>query len=57
MKKLTKTLEIKLMIIDNFIEHYTSNDEEQNAMKKVALTYVEEDHVDEIAQTWYKNTN
>ncbi len=50
MSKLTKTQDIKLMIIDNFIEYYTSNDEERDAMKEVALTYVEEDHVDEIAQ-------
>ena len=50
MLKLTKTQDIKLMIIDNFIEYYTSNDEERDAMKEVALTYVEEDHVDEIAQ-------
>ena len=50
MSKLTKTQEIKLMIIENFIEHYTTNDDERDAMKMEALTYVEEDHVDEIAQ-------
>jgi hypothetical protein len=50
MSKLTKTLDIKLMIIENFIEYYTSNDEERDAMKEVARSYVEEDHVDEIAQ-------
>lgn len=50
MSKLTKTQEIKLMIIENFIEHYTTNDDERDAMKMEARTYVKEDHVDEIAQ-------
>lgn len=50
MSKLTKTQEIKLMIIENFIDHYTTNDDERDAMKMEARTYVEEDHVDEIAQ-------
>ena len=50
MSKLTKTQEIKLMIIENFIDHYTTNDDERDSMKMEALTYVEEDHVDEIAQ-------
>lgn len=51
MSKLTKTQEIKLMIIENFIEYYTTNDDERDAMKMEAHTYVEEDHVDEIAQS------
>lgn len=50
MSKLTKTQEIKLMIIENYIDHYTTNDDERDAMKMEARTYVEEDHVDEIAQ-------
>lgn len=50
MSKLTKTQKIKLMIIDNFIDHYTANDDERDAMKMEAFLYVEEDHVDEIAQ-------
>ncbi len=50
MSKLPKTKEIKLMIIENFIEYYTTNDDEREAMKAEARTYVEEDHVDEIAQ-------
>jgi hypothetical protein len=50
MSKLTKTQKIKLMIIENFIDHYTTNDDERDAMKMEARTYVEEDHVDEIAQ-------
>jgi hypothetical protein len=45
-----KTEELKLDIIENFIDHYTSNEDERNSMKKLALSYVEEDHVDEIEQ-------
>lgn len=50
MLNLTKTQEIKFMIIENFIDHYTTNDDERDAMKAEALTYVEEDWVDEITQ-------
>lgn len=50
MSKLTKTQELKLMIIENYIDHYTTNDDERDRMKADALMYVEEDHVDEIAQ-------
>lgn len=48
---MTKTQEIKLMIIENFIDHFTSNDAERERMKESAFQYVEEDHVDEIAQS------
>jgi len=51
MTELTKTQEIKLMIIENYIDHYTSNDEERDSMKEVARSYVEEDWVDEISQS------
>jgi len=46
-----KTEEIKLMIIENFIDYFTSNEEERKAMKESAGLYVEEDHVDEITQS------
>jgi hypothetical protein len=48
MKQLTDTQQIKLMIIENYIDHYTSDDEEREAMKENALMYVEEDFNDEI---------
>jgi ribosomal protein S27E len=47
-----KTLEIKLMIIENFIDHLGASDEYTGMMKTLALSYVEEDHVDEIAQAF-----
>jgi hypothetical protein len=48
MKQLTDTQQIKLMIIENYIDHYTSDDEEREAMKENALMYVEEDFNDEV---------
>ena len=47
-----KTIEIKLMIIENFIDHFTSSDKERESMKKCAALYVDGDHVDEIAQAF-----
>lgn len=44
--------EIKLMIIENFIDHFTTNEAESFMMKMKAGTYVEEDHVDEIKQVY-----
>jgi hypothetical protein len=49
-----KTLETKLVIIENWIDHYSSNDFERERLKKTALQYVEEDHVDEIKQAFDK---
>ena len=43
-----ETKEIKLMIIENYIDYYTSDDAEREAMKENALMYVEEDFNDEI---------
>lgn len=48
------TKEIKLMIIENFIDHYTSNENERNDMKMIAQEYVDEDWVDEIKQAGFK---
>ena len=47
-----KTLQTKLDIIENFIDHFTSNDKERERMKATAYQYVDEDHVDEIAQAF-----
>lgn len=43
------TKEVKLMIIENFIDHYTTDEKERESMREDAYIYVEEDHVDEIA--------
>lgn len=48
MKQLTETQQIKLMIIENYIDHYTSDDDERDAMKENALAYVQEDFNDEV---------
>ncbi len=46
-----KTKEIKLSIIENFIDHFTTDEWERELMKDEASLYVEEDHVDEIKQS------
>jgi hypothetical protein len=51
-KPMTKTEEIKLMIIENFIDYFTSSEIERDSMKSSARVYVEEDWVDEIAQAF-----
>jgi len=40
--------ETKLMIIQNYINHFTSDDKERETMYENALKYVKEDTVDEI---------
>jgi hypothetical protein len=49
MEKLSPAEELKLTIIENFINWYTSNDKERDAMKESAFTYVVEDHVNELS--------
>jgi hypothetical protein len=46
--KLTQAQEIKLMIIENYIDHYTINDSERKKMYNDAYQYVLEDHIDEL---------
>jgi spore maturation protein CgeB len=50
MKKrtLTKAEELKLIIIENFIDFYTSDDNEREAIKECAYDYVIEDHCNEL---------
>jgi hypothetical protein len=49
---MTKTQEIKLMIIENFIDYIRPNDPAENdRLKNLARNYVGEDHVDEIKQS------
>lgn len=54
---MSKTKEIKLMIIENFIDYYTTDETEREEMKEEAATYVEEDWVDEIGQAFDINEN
>ena len=50
----TKAQDIKLMILQNFIDHIEHNSkEERERLYKVAFQYVEEDHVDEITQAGF----
>ncbi len=46
-----KTEEIKLMIIENFIDYIETNEVQREKLKVLADNYVTEDHVDEIAQS------
>lgn len=41
-----KKWENNLMVIENFIDYYTSNNEEREKLKQIAKDYIEEDHVD-----------
>ena len=45
------TKKTKLMIIENYIDWFTTDDFERQVMKENARLYVEEDWVDEIAQS------
>ena len=49
--KMEKTKEIKLMIIENYIDWLTTDEDEREEMKDNAKLYVDEDWVDEIAQS------
>ena len=43
------------MIIENYIDWFTNNEDERDQMKENAKLYVEEDWVDEIAQSVNNN--
>jgi hypothetical protein len=47
-RELTKSEEIKLMIIENFILWYTTDDKERIQMVECAYDYVVDDHVNEL---------
>ena len=53
---MSTTKETKLIIIENFIDYFTSSDEERVRLKDVAADYLEDDHVDEIADHIASNT-
>lgn len=47
---MSKLIETKLMILENFITYMTTDDAERNQLFNVADDYVLEDHVNEIEQ-------
>ena len=42
--------EIKTMIIENYIDWFTHDEDERDRMKEAVFNYVDFDHVDEIGQ-------
>ena len=54
-EKLSLAEERKLIIIENFIDYYTSNDKERDQLKELAFTYVIEDHVNELTDLLSNN--
>jgi len=49
-EQLSPAEEMKLTIIENFIDYFTSDDKERDRMKEEAARYVIEDHVNELAE-------
>lgn len=47
-----KTLEVKSMIIENFIDYCRFDEKETKRLKSMIPTYLDEDHVDEIMQAF-----
>jgi hypothetical protein len=47
-EKLSLAEERKLIIIENFIDYYSSDDKEREYLKQIAFNYVIEDHVNEL---------
>lgn len=44
--------ELKLLLIENYIDHFTSDDAERERMKANAYEYVKEDHVNETQDSY-----
>jgi len=42
--------EMKLLIIENFIDYFFSDEKERELAKQVAFDYVTQDHVNELSQ-------
>ena len=49
-EKLSPAEEMKLTIIENFIDHLTSDEQERERMKEGAYQYVISDHVNELSE-------
>lgn len=49
-QQLSPAEEMKLMIIENYIDWYTSDEEERELMKEGAVSYVLEDHCNELSE-------
>ena len=54
-EKLSLAEERKLIIIENFIDYYTSNDKERDQLKELAFTYVIENHLNELTDLLSNN--
>lgn len=48
-EKLSPAEELKLLIIENYIDWCTDDDKQREALKENAFTYVIEDHVNELS--------
>ena len=49
-KQLTKSEDLKLIIIENFIEWHTSSDKLREEMKECAFDYIDECHYNELEE-------
>ena len=49
-EKISKAEELKLIIIENYIDWFTSDNRERDSMKESAFVYVMEDHVNELEE-------
>jgi hypothetical protein len=46
--KISLAEERKLIIIENFIDYYTSDERQREDLKELAFSYVIEDHLNEL---------
>lgn len=46
--QLSPAEEMKLTIIENFIDHYLHDDKDREQVKEIAFQYVTEDHINEL---------
>jgi len=46
--KISLAEERKLIIIENFIDYYTSDERQREDLKELAFSYVIQDHVNEL---------
>ena len=49
-EQLSKAEELKLTIIENFIDYYFHDDKEKEAIKELAFNYVINDHINELSE-------
>ena len=49
-EQLSKAEEMKLLILENFINYYFHDDKQRETAKEIAFDYVINDHVNELAE-------